>query len=145
MTAGIIGQDFAGITAENAKTPGERLYISAGITGIRGQAEKGFPAVKDVGLPVLKAGLKNGLSLNDAGAVALLHLLTVTEDTNIIHRTDVATLSAVQAEVKMLLESEPFPASDKIEGLDDDFIRRNISPGGTADLLAACYFLFFLQ
>ena len=145
MTMGVVERDFAGVTAENAKTPGEQLYALHGITGIRGQAEKGFPAVREVGLPILNQGLKDGLSLNHAGAAALLHLLTVTEDTNIIHRTDVTTLDAVQAEIKVLLKSEPYPDLDRIEALDDDFIRRNISPGGTADLLAACFFLLFLK
>ena len=145
MTAGLVENDFKAITAENAKTAGERLYISQGITGIRGQAEKGFPAVKDVGLPILKEGLKKGLSFNDAGAVTLLHLMTVTEDTNIINRTDIGTHESVQTEMKELLQSEPFPDITTIETLDDDFIRRNLSPGGTADLLAATYFLFMLK
>lgn len=145
MAAGVVKKDFADITKENAKTPGEHLYAAYGITGIRGQAEKGFPAIKDVGLPILKEGLKKGLSLNDAGAVTLLHLLAVTEDTNIIHRTDVGTYESVRLEMKALLQSTPFPSLDAIEALDDDFIHRNISPGGTADLLAATYFLFFLK
>ena len=144
MTAGVVENDFRGITAENAKTPGEKLYAKHRVTGIRGQAEKGLPAVKDVGLPVLKEGLKRGLSLNDAGAVALLHLMTVTEDTNIINRTDMATFESVQLETKTLLQKEPFPDMATIEALDDDYIRRNLSPGGTADLLAATCFLFFL-
>ena len=145
MTAGVVENDFKGVTAESAKTAGERLYISRGITGIRGQAEKGLPAVKNVGLPILKEGLKKGLSFNDAGAVALLHLMTVTEDTNIINRTDMATFQSVQLEIKALLQKEPFPDMATIETLDDDFIRRNLSPGGTADLLAATYFLFMLK
>lgn len=145
MTAGVVEKDFAGITVETAKTAGERLYAKHGITGIRGQAEKGFPAVKDVRLPILKEGLKRELSLNDAGAVTLLHLLTVTEDTNIINRTDIGTNESVHLEMSALLQKDPFPDLDVIEALDDDFIRRNISPGGTADLLAACYFLFFLK
>ena len=144
MAAGVVENDFAGVTAETAKTPGERLYIKHGITGIRGQAEKGFPTILEVGLPILKEGLKKGLSLNDAGVAALLHLLTVTEDTNIINRTDIGTNESVHLEMKTLLQKEPFPDMATIESLDDDFIRRNISPGGTADLLAACYFLFFL-
>lgn len=145
MTAGVVENDFKGVTAESAKTAGERLYISRGITGIRGQAEKGLPAVKKVGLPILKEGLKKGLSFNDAGAVALLHLMTVTEDTNIINRTDMATFQSAQLEIKALLQKEPFPDMATIETLDDDFIRRNLSPGGTADLLAATYFLFILK
>lgn len=145
MTAGVVRKDFANITKESAKTPGEKLYAIHGITGIRGQAEQGFPAVKDVGLPILKEGLKKGLSLNDAGAAALLHLLTVTEDTNIIHRTDIGTYESVRAEIRALLLDNSFPDLDAIAALDDDFICRNISPGGTADLLAATYFLFFLK
>ena len=124
---------------------GERFYAKHGITGIRGQAEKGFPAVKDVRLPILKEGLKRELSLNDAGAVTLLHLLTVTEDTNIINRTDIGTNESVQLEMSALLKKDPFPDLDVIEALDDDFICRGISPGGTADLLAATLFLFFLR
>lgn len=145
MTAGVVAQDFAGVTTENAKTPGERLYALHGITGIRGQAEKGFPAIKDAGLPILKQGLQRGLSFNDSGAVALLHLLAVTEDTNIINRADIGALESVHLEIKALLQEDPYPAMEKIEALDDDFIRRNISPGGTADLLAATYFLFMLK
>ena len=145
MTVGVVKKDFANITKENAKTPGEQLYAIHGITGIRGQAKKGFPAIKEVGLPILEEGLKKGLSLNDAGAVTLLHLLTVTEDTNIIHRTDMITHESVRQEIKTLLQDNPYPDLDAIAALDDDFICRNISPGGTADLLAATYFLFFLK
>ena len=145
MTVGVVENDFAGVTAENAKTSGEKLYAAYGITGIRGQAEKGFPAVLNKGLPVLKEGLAQGLTLNDAGAVALLHLLTVTEDTNIIHRSDVETLKSVQAQVFALLQDAPYPEMAVLENLDQQFIEKNLSPGGTADLLAVTYFLFFLK
>ena len=141
MTAGVVENDFVGITAENAKTPGEKLYISYGITGIRGQAEAGFPAILNKGLPVLKEGLAQGLTLNDAGAAALLHLLTVTEDTNIIHRSDVQTLKDVQAQVSAILQDTPYPEMAVLENLDQQFIEKNLSPGGTADLLAVTYFL----
>ena len=145
IAAGVVKNDLANVTAENAKTVGERLYASHGITGIRGQAEAGFPAVRNQGLPILRKGLKNGLSLNDAGAVTLLHLLTVTQDTNLISRSDVDTLVSIQKQVKELLEQQPFPTMEQIKNLDRQFIVKNLSPGGTADLLAATYFLFFLR
>lgn len=145
MVAGVTKRDFADVTAENAKTAGEKLYAKHGITGIRGQAEAGFPAVRDKGLPVLREGLKNGLSLNDAGAATLLHLLSVTEDTNILSRSDMDTLAVVQKQISELLEQHPFPAIEQIEALDRQFIEKNLSPGGTADLLAVTYFLFFLK
>ena len=137
-------EDFAGITAENARTEGERLYAQYGITGVRGQANEGFPAVKDVGLPVFREGLKQGLSANDAGCAALLHLIAATDDTNLIRRSDRDTQLQVRAQISELLKQTPYPALSVIEELDDDFIRRNLSPGGSADLLAMTYFLYSL-
>lgn len=144
MTAGLVAQDFAGITKENAATAGERLYAFHGITGIRGQAEAGFPALINTGLPVLKAGLAKGLSLNDAGCAALLHLICVAEDTNLIHRGGPEEWQALQSRIRTMLEQDPFPAAAAIEALDREFTEKNLSPGGSADLLALTYFLYFL-
>ena len=33
----------------------------------------------------------------------------------------------------------------EIQGVDEEFIEKNLSPGGAADLLAATYFLYFLK
>lgn len=145
MTAGLTARDFAGITAENAETAGQQLYVQHGITGIRGQAEAGFPAVRNVGLPVLKQGLARGLDLNDAGCAALLHLLCAATDTNMIARSDVATAKAVTEQVAAILANTPYPDRSVLEQLDREFIEKNLSPGGSADLLAATYFLYFLN
>ena len=143
MTKGLVAQDFGGII--QPKTAGERLYMEHGITGIRGQAEQGFPAVLNVGLPVLRNGLSRGLSLNDAGCATLLHLLMVTDDTNMINRSDLATLREIQGRLQAFLADDPYPDLSVIEELDREFIRRNLSPGGSADLLALTYFLHFLN
>lgn len=145
MTRGIVEKDFAGITPENAKTVGEKLYVQYGITGVRGQAEAGFPAVKDVGLPIFRQGLEKGLSVNDAGAVALLHLIAATDDTNLIHRSDRQTQLETREKLSKMLKADPFPALSVIEKLDNDFTEKNLSPGGSADLLAVIYFLQFLK
>ena len=44
-----------------------------------------------------------------------------------------------------MLEKEPFPTKETLEHLDNAFIRDNLSPGGTADLLALTYLLHFLK
>ena len=144
MTEGIIAADFVGVTKENAKTVGEVLYAKYGITGIRGEAEAGYPAVLEQGLPVLQKGLSMGLSLNDAGCCALLHLIAATDDTNLIHRSNRAMQLQVRKEIAALLADTPFPAMKTIGQLDEDFIRKNLSPGGSADLLAVTFFLHFL-
>lgn len=143
IVAGLCERDFAGINAENATTAGGRLYAAHGITGIRGQAEAGFPAIAQAGLPALENGLEKGLSWNDAGCATLLHLLCATEDTNMIARSDLATFRAAQAQIAGILAKAPYPSQDILEQLDAQFIEQNLSPGGTADLLAATCFLHF--
>lgn len=145
MVKGVVAKDFAGITPENARTAGEKIYANYGITGVRGQAEAGFPAVLEVGLPILQQGLSKGLSLNDAGSITLLHLLAATDDTNLIHRSDRQTQQSVRQNITEQLQIDPFPALSVIAELDKDFIRRKLSPGGSADLLAITYFLYFLD
>lgn len=43
--------------------------------------------------------------------------------------------------VRGLLEKEPLPDRETICRLDEEFIRKNLSPGGCADLLAVTLFL----
>ena len=143
MTKGLVSQDFGSIT--EPKTAGEKLYMEHGITGIRGQAEQGFPAALNVGYPVLQEGLRRGLNLNDAGCATLLHLLAVTDDTNLINRSNPETLKEIQGRLQALLAADPYPDLSVIEDLDKEFIARNLSPGGSADLLALTYFLYFLN
>lgn len=145
MAAGLTQREFAGVTAETAVTAGQRLYARYGITGIRGQAEAGFPAVARIGLPVLKQGLARGLTLNDAGCAALLHIMTDAEDTNLISRSDPAAHGALKTRLRDLLAAEPYPDRQTLEALDREFCRRKLSPGGSADLLALTYFLHFLE
>ena len=145
MCAGLCRQDLATLTPENAVTAGQKLYLRQGITGIRGQAEAGYPALLEVGLPVLETGLSQGLDLNDAGCAALLHLLCAVTDTNMIARSDLDTARAVTERVGAILAETPYPSREVTEQLDREFIEKNLSPGGAADLLAATYFLHFLQ
>jgi len=144
MTQGLTQRDFAGITEENAVTAGEKLYALYGITGIRGQAEKGYPAVKEIGLPVLKKGLAMGLSLNDAGCATLLHILCQVEDTNMYTRGDLSFTWVTIGQIQGILERNPYPTREVLEALDARFIYYNQSPGGSADLLAATYFVHFI-
>ncbi len=145
MTEGLIANDFSNLTEENALTVGQKLYLKYQITGIRGQIESGLPAVQKVGLPVLKEGIDRGLSINDAGCATLLALITADTDTNLIARSDIDTQQRVVAKLKELLKQNPYPDRRTLEELDQEFIEKNLSPGGSADLLAICYLLYFLE
>ena len=143
LVKGICQQDFASVTEERAASHGEQLYAKYGFTGVRGQAEAGFPTVLHTGLPVLKNGAP--LGIHRAGAATLLHLLRDTEDTSFLSRSDPATLEQVQKELRRLLEETPYPDSETLRAWNQRFVSQNLSPGGCADLLALCFFLLFLQ
>ena len=145
MTAGLVERDLAGLTEETARTVGQKLYLHHGISGIRGQVEAGFPAVSRTGLPVLKEGIRRGLGLNDAGCATLLAILADTLDTNLVARSDLKTQQEVAGRIRTLLQEDPYPSLETIERIDQEFITRNLSPGGSADLLAVCYLLYFLE
>ena len=145
MAAGLVAKDFAGLTPETAKTAGQKLWLRHGITGVRGQAEAGFPAVGKVGLPKLEDGLARGLSINDAGCAALLAMLAASTDTNLIARSDYETQQRIALETAILLQKNPFPEEAVLRQMDAAFVEKNLSPGGTADLLAMTYFLHFLK
>ena len=135
-------EDLAVLPAgEETATAGERLYRELGITGVRGEAARGLPGVRDAALPALRLALASGRNRNDAGAAALIHLLARVEDTNMIARGGSRAARAAQAACAALLENNPLPGPEDIAALDREFIRGNLSPGGCADLLAAAFFL----
>lgn len=132
-------QDF---TAATGNTAGERLYLHANLRGIRGEVADGLPSVANISLPAYKDGLSRGLSPNDAGAVALLHLIAKVQDTNLYHRGGAEGAAWAAQSAKVLLSN---PTIQQIAELDDAFIARNLSPGGCADLLAVTCFLHSLN
>ena len=90
------------MTAGNAITTGQKLFVQYGITGVRGQVEEGLPAVLHYGLPALEQGIAAGYSLNRAGCGALLAILAHSTDTNIIARSSRARQQALAEELKAL-------------------------------------------
>lgn len=69
----------------------------------------------------------------------LLRIMCDLDDTNIVYRTDYATMQQVKTQARHLLEDF---SEAGIDDLNRDFVGRNISPGGSADMLALVVFLF---
>ena len=143
MTKGV-EQELEG-TAGSGETAGERLFREYGVTGVRGQAAAGFPTVLDIGLPVLEAGLAEGKSEDEAGVAALLAILANTSDTNMLSRGGIDRARMKQEALSKLLADTPYPDQATLEALDQEYIEENLSPGGSADLLALCWLLHFLK
>lgn len=146
LTAGRIGaplmDDFRRIDPEGA-TNGERQYLAAGRTGIRGEAVSGFASVRCVALPVLWESLEKGMSLNDSALRVLMALIAGTEDTALIKRCGDRDVNVYRAEAAEALESEDLKS--RLAGLNEKWSKEGISAGGCADLLAISLFFAFLE
>ncbi|MDR2434114.1 MAG: citrate lyase holo-[acyl-carrier protein] synthase [Treponema sp.] len=124
---------------------GELIHRRYGIGGVREEAARGFPAVRNA-LPLLRQNLKAGHGLNNAALAVFLRLLISVTDTNIIHRSNPETLLEIQKNAAAFLASNPHPAelAEYAAELDREFTAKNISPGGCADILALTLFLYWL-
>ena len=143
---GIMERELHGLAPHQARTSGEKLYLRYRVAGIRGEVARGLPAVLTMGLPCFLEALKK-LSLNDAIVHSLIALMTKTEDTTIIARHGLETLSIIQALARNILDRGGMLTKRgrrAVDKLDRLFIKRNISPGGSADLVAMVIFFYLV-
>ncbi len=148
ITEGIVSRELEDLNNKTALTYGEELYKKYGVKGIRGEAESGFLTVRNHSLPVLQELMKNNDNINDNLVQVLLHLMTVTEDINILGRHGIEQLEFVKSSAKKALSLGGIfteKGRKKIFELDNEFIQKNISPGGSADLLAVTLMLYSLE
>lgn len=125
-------------------TAGERLFQLYGVTGVRGEAASGYATVRQYALPVYLSLRQNGVPNDTALLQALLQLMATNSDTNLLARGGPEGLNWVKTAAQALLREGGALAEDgeqKLANLDDEMIRRNLSPGGSADLLAVTCFL----
>lgn len=147
MAAGLVARELKNLD-HAAMTAGEKLYYKYGITGIRGEVENGFPSVVNYGLPALEDAFDKGATINDALVHALISLMTVVEDSNVIWRTDYDTLLEVQRIAKNILSlGSVFAEKGRMAIAETEryFLQRHISPGGSADLLSVAITLYLLE
>ncbi|MGL6314212.1 triphosphoribosyl-dephospho-CoA synthase CitG [Vibrio sp. WXL103] len=126
------------------KTAGERLFQRYGLTGIRGEAALGYPTIFEYGLPIYEHCITRSFSEEQAMSKTLLSIMANNSDTNLVSRGGIAGLRFVQAESKRLLGRVKFDGlyvRKYIVDFDKALVERNLSPGGSADLLAATWLL----
>jgi triphosphoribosyl-dephospho-CoA synthase len=125
-------------------TAGERLFRECGITGIRGEAAAGYPTIFNFGLPVYESAIAQGQSEEQAMFKTLLNLMAHNNDSNLVNRGGLEGLKFVQYQAKFFLsvyylDDECFEQQMRV--FDQELIDLNLSPGGSADLLAATWLL----
>jgi triphosphoribosyl-dephospho-CoA synthase len=128
-------------------TSGQKIYRLHGVTGIRGEAKNGFPTITNHAYPYLIKLLQEGNALNEAGVNVLLEIIIHSQDTNLIARGGIEGLEYAKERARKALSMGGMltPEGKKeIINMDKAFIRKRLSPGGSADLLAATLMLYFL-
>lgn len=125
----IVGDYYETLSMKTQKTHGDHIYLSHKLKGVRGEALDGFSIIFDI------PSFKDKLSYQ-RNHEYLIHLMSRLNDTTIIHRTDIETLNEVKATCKKIIESGGYSSNEEtVEELSKQYMKRNISPGGSADLL----------
>lgn len=128
----------------DAKTKGEHFFKTYGFTGARGEAESGFMTVRKYGLPMWEKSIQAGFSPEESLHRALLSLIAHNPDTNLLSRGGVKGLHYAQRYAARLLRIKNLTGNrfrQALLNMDNAFIARNLSPGGSADLLAITWLL----
>ncbi|MBZ2174029.1 triphosphoribosyl-dephospho-CoA synthase [Schnuerera sp. xch1] len=135
----IVEKELLNISKDKVRTNGERIFLEYGITGIRGEIENGLPSVLKVGLLLYEEALTSGLSINEALSHTLVGLMTVVEDSTVINRYGMEGLIIVKKHANKFLNYGGMyteKGREYIKYMELEFIDKNISPGGCADILA---------
>ena len=127
-----------------AASHGERVRQRYGLGGARAQARAGFPVLFACSLPSLRAALRRGATPAQACTQALLQTMAVLDDTNVVHRGGPQALDWVQQQARQFLHAGGVYRTDwrsRLQALGRQMQALRLSPGGSADLLAAAWFL----
>ena len=117
-------------------TNGAKAYSDHGARGAVGEAADGFFHARYCADRLLAHQ-----NADNPGALALCDVMIVLNDTNLLHRGGKEGLAYVQ---RRAMEISALPESERTEALnllDAALIERNLSPGGSADMLALAYLL----
>lgn len=118
-------------------THGSEAKTKACLKGALDNARDGYRMLFEAWLPFYETCIESA----DPYALhkTLLRIMCDLDDTNIVYRTSLATMLQVKEESKLLLQSFSIMG---LETMNSKFMRCNISPGGSADMLSLVVFLY---
>ena len=129
-------------------TYGEKAFKNYHLTGARGLAISGYDIVLLDGIKKLIEFTKI-LDFEISCILLLFYYISMLDDTNIVNRANFETLKEIQILCKNLYEeNSKYLSKEKIRNemskLNDIFIEKNISAGGSADLLILTIFIYLI-
>ncbi len=139
---GMVEKELSRLPAPPLQTAGQRLFHLHGLTGARGEAQSGFATVLNLSLPFYQRLMAQGSGQEHALSQTLLVLMSLNADTNVVSRGGMAGLMWLQARAcEVLRQCQQRSAIPLLQDFDKQCITRNLSPGGSADLLILTWFL----
>lgn len=139
---GIVDNELA--RSNSAQSMGEQLFIRHRLSGARGEAESGYATVRQISLPIYHQMQQAGFDEETSLLQAMLHLLAFNQDTNLVSRGGLDGLHFVQNTAQKLVKLGGIThqnGDNHLIEFDQQLIARNLSPGGSADLIAITWFL----
>lgn len=118
-----------------------------GAPGAREEAAAGFPTVTRHALPAWRTARQQGADPAAATVQAFFAAVAALEDTNLLHRGGMEGLAHARAAAAGFLGAGGVLAPGwhaHALAVHRDFVARRLSPGGSADILAAALFLLAL-
>lgn len=120
---------------------GLRVAARYAVSGAREEGALGLPSVFEVGLPALLAARARGASVTEERIDALYTLMAHISDSNVYHRAGPQGAQIVRDHAERFLAlGGTASAGWRTRAIASHhvFIEHRLSPGGAADLLAAC-------
>ncbi len=143
MTKDIL-KDFENIDSSRKLTHGERLFLEHGFTGIRGEIKNGLDIVFNGSLEVFSSAFEKSQNINTSALHTLIFLMSEVMDSTIVYRHNFEVLEKVKKEMgEVFTKGGAFIQDEEyFRNLEKEYISKNISPGGSADLLAVTIYFY---
>lgn len=136
--------DVVAVATDTRLSNGLQVAVQHAVGGAREEAALGFPALFEIALPHMQAALAAGRDWEHAKIDGFFILMAHVSDTNIYHRGGAGGMAVVRGASHRFLAAggtgNPHWMALALAS-HHEFVRLRLSPGGAADLLAACCLL----
>jgi triphosphoribosyl-dephospho-CoA synthase len=148
LVAKLWGAEIAAARKDSPISHGNSVYKKFAVGGARTEAATGFPSVYNISLPVLRHHLAAGHDSESAMIATLLALMEYLPDTNLLWRGGESGLEFVRQSAAAFNRDGGVATpgwQERLLELHRDCVARNLSPGGSADLMAATWLVHELE
>ncbi len=148
LVARLWGDAILAARPDGESSHGQAVWRQFAAGGARLQAASGFPAVYRIGLPAFRHLLAVGVDEETALIGALMALMAELDDTNLLWRGGESGLADVRRAAGAFVRSGGVRRAawrDELQHMHRWMVSRHLSPGGSADLVAATWLVHRLD